>query len=75
LQVRTLGCRMYAGSCIQVHFEVGLLAARLADGCWMQQRDETVKQPTWFEQLSQVCIRYWEQLNVKGTNCRESYKI
>ncbi len=58
-----------------MHFEVGLLAARLADGCSMQRRDETVKQPTWFEQLSQVSIRYWEQLNVKGTNCRESYKI
>ena len=57
------------GRCIQLHNEVGLLAARLADGCWMQQRDEAVKQPTWFEQLSQVSILYWEQLNVNNTDC------
>ena len=74
LQVRTLAESM-PGRCIQVHSEVGLLAARLADGCWMQQRDKLVKQKMWFVQHAQVSIRYWEQLSVNNTGCDKLYEI
>jgi len=39
----------------------------------MKHRDETVKQPTWCGQLSQVSIPHWEQLNVNSTDCGKLY--